>query len=189
MESFNEIKKINIVGTSGSGKSTLGKILAKEMDAKFVGLDELHWLPNWKGRSDEELFRLLEKELDCEKWVLDGNYQRTAFIKWADVDLVIWLDLPRWLNFYQAISRAIKRILSAQEIWPGTGNRETFWRTFFSKDSILLWTLRSYSNNKRRYHSIMKDPHYSHLRFMRICTRKELNEFIAHFSLHSQKKK
>lgn len=100
MDSINQIdnvknfKKINVVGTSGSGKSTLSKEIADKLEAKYISLDKLHWLPNWQTRRDEDFFELLEKQLNCEAWVVDGNYNRTVPIKWKGVEVVVWVDLP-----------------------------------------------------------------------------------------------
>lgn len=176
--SMKNFKKFNIVGTSGSGKSTLAAIIAQKINGKYVGLDELHWGPSWEARKDDVLFPSLEKSLQCDRWVLDGNYHRTAPIKWREVDCVVWIDLPFWLTFYQAITRAIKRSLSRKEIWPGTGNVETFSKTFFSRDSVLLWTITSYKNIKRRYEEIFSDPQYQHIHFVRLRSRREVNSFI-----------
>ena len=174
----NQITKINVVGTSGSGKSTLSKRIAEKIGGRYVGLDEIYWGPNWTERGDEELFTKLEDSLRCDAWVVDGNYHRTAPIKWKDVEAVVWVDLPFWLTIYQAFTRALKRTLSGNEIWPGTGNVESFSRTFLSKDSVLLWTITSYKNIKKRYLEIMKDPRYAHIKFVRLRSRKEINKFV-----------
>lgn len=184
MDSFNQInnlrsfKKINVVGTSGSGKSTLSKKIADKLGAKYIGLDELHWLPNWQGRTDEDLFELLRKQIQCEAWVVDGNYNRTTPIKWKDVEVIVLVDLPFWLTLYQAITRAIKRAISGEELWPGTGNVETFSRSFLSRDSIILWTIKTYKKVKRRYEEVMVDPQYRHIKIIRLCSREECQKFL-----------
>jgi adenylate kinase family enzyme len=178
MNSYNQIKKFNVVGTSGSGKSTLSKKIAAKIGGRYIGLDELHWGPNWTSRPDEELFSKLENALDCETWVVDGNYHRTAPIKWKEVEAVVWVDLPFWLTVYQALMRAIKRTASGKEIWPGTGNVESFSRTFLSRESVLLWTITSYKRVKKRYLELIEDPAYNHIKFIRLRSRKEVRNFL-----------
>lgn len=172
------MKKVNVVGTSGSGKSTFGKMLASRMSAKYIGLDELHWLPHWQGRETEDLLNLLKSELECEAWVLDGNYTKTREIKWKNVDAVIWIDLPFWKNFQQVLWRSIKRSFTRKELWPGTGNVESFGRTFFSKDSILWWMITTHSKNRKKYEEDLGNPTLSHLKFIRLRSRRDMKDFL-----------
>lgn len=178
MERF---KRINIVGTSGSGKSTLGKKIAEIIQAPYVGFDELFWLPNWQEKPDEQFFPDLEKALQGDSWVLDGNYNRTKSIKWKNVQAVVWIDLPFWLNLKQAITRAIKRAWSKEEIWPGTGNYETFKKSFFSKDSIILWTITSYKGIVERYEKEMNSKENAHITFIRLKNYKDIEIFLREF--------
>lgn len=73
---------------------------------------------------------------DC--WVLDGNYNRTAPIKWMRVDTVIWLDYSCPRMIYQAVKRALIRSITKQELWGKSGTIETFSKSFLSKDSVIL---------------------------------------------------
>ena len=171
------MKKINIVGTSGSGKSTFSKQLADCLGYPYIELDSIYWGPNWSEPSDEVLFKNLETALDQEVWVLDGNYSRTTPIKWKAVDTVIWLDFSFRRTLYQAVRRAIYRAYTQQELWPGTGNRES-WRLLFSKDSIVLWTLKSYWKIRKRYLAIMKDPVYAHITFVQLKSPKACKQFL-----------
>ncbi len=55
-----------------------------------------------------------------------------------------------------------------QELWPGTGNCESFRRSFCSRESIILWTLKTWRQHRRRYLADMQDPQYRHIRFVRV---------------------
>lgn len=172
--------KINVVGTSGSGKSTLAKQLAKAQNIPYVQLDQLFWRANWQGTPDDVFFIGLEEALaaSSESWVLDGNFDRTRPIKWRDVDMVVWIDYPFWRVFSQAIFRAIKRIISQVELWPGTGNRESFRKTFLSRESVLLWSLKTWRQNRQRYFADMINPRYAHIQFVRLTSRKEAQTLV-----------
>ncbi|HBX8228080.1 TPA: adenylate kinase, partial [Klebsiella pneumoniae] len=54
------------------------------------------------------------------------------------------------------------------ELWPGTGNCESFRRSFCSRESIILWTLKTWRQHRRRYLADMQDPQYRHIRFVRV---------------------
>lgn len=171
-------KRINVVGTSGSGKSTVAKKIADKLSIPYVEMDKVFWGPDWYWPSDKEFFSNLQKELSGNEWVLDGNYTRTIPIKWEKTQIVVWVDLPFTRTLYQAVKRAIKRSMTQEEIWPGTGNKESFRKNFFSKDSIILWTLKNYKKVKTKYESYMKDERYSHLKFIRLCSHKEIDKFL-----------
>ncbi|MBD5781718.1 adenylate kinase [Pelagicoccus sp. NFK12] len=171
-------KRINVIGCSGSGKSTFARKLARRIEARYVELDSVYWGPNWTEPSDEELFQNLNTELLGESWVLDGNYSRTVPVKWKRVQSVIWLDTPFLTTLAQAFRRAIERAWTKEEIWPGTGNRESFRKSFFSRDSVLLWTLTSYRPLRKRYLGIMKDPSYAHIEFVQLRGHAKANAYL-----------
>lgn len=173
--------KINVVGTSGVGKSTLARRLAQELSLPYIEMDVLYWLPEWQGTPDDEFYAKLAAALAAlaaPGWVLDGNYNRSRPLKWRDVDLVVWVDYSFWRTLRQAVWRAASRASRRQELWPGTGNCETFRRSFFSRDSIILWTLKTWRNNRRRYLADMQDPQYRHIRFVRLRNQQQTEALV-----------
>jgi adenylate kinase family enzyme len=172
------MNKIIVVGTTGSGKSTFCKSLNSKLDYKYFQLDQLYWKPNWCGSTDDEFFPKIEAIIkQNEKWIIDGNYGRSMGITWPKADTVIWIDYPFWLVFYQNFSRAIKRSVTREELWPNTGNRESILR-MFSKDSILRWLIKTYPTMKVRYSNAILDSNNSHINFHRLRSRKEVKKFI-----------
>ncbi|RCI96601.1 adenylate kinase, partial [Klebsiella pneumoniae] len=149
---------INVVGTSGSGKSTLARRLAHRLELPWIELDRLYWRPNWQGAPDEAFFAAIAAATATPGWVLDGNYNRSRSVKWRAVDLVIWVDYGFWRTLRQAVWRAASRAWRHQELWPGTGNCESFRRSFCSRESIILWTLKTWRQHRRRYLADMQDP-------------------------------
>jgi len=179
--------KINVIGTSGSGKSTLSRQLAARLAIPYIEMDRLYWKANWGESSDEELFAAVEDALSVADWVTDGNYTRTQPIKWRDVDMIVWLDYSFTRTFYQAVKRAITRSWQQHEIWPGTGNRETFKKSFFSRDSIILWTLKTYAKNRKKYLALMANPAYQHIRFVHLRTPKQAQKFVEQLAVQQKK--
>lgn len=175
-----DLKKINIVGTSGSGKSTFAKKLANILSIDYIEMDVLFWRKNWHCLNDKDFSSLLKTSLEKERWVLDGNYSNTTPVKWENVDVVIWLDFSFFRTMSQAVKRAVIRIHAKKELWPGTGNKETFRKTFLSKHSILLWTLKTYKKNKIYYESIMSAKEFSHIIFIRLASPKACSEYLNH---------
>ena len=174
--------RINVVGTSGCGKSTVSKRIAERLNIPYIQLDELYWKPNWAESTDEELFPKLEKALFPAEWVLDGNYNRTASIKWKRVQMVVYLDLPFHIVLYRIIKRSLLRGIRNEELWHG--NKETLWKHLFTRDSMILWTIKRFSMNRRRYTELFEKPEYSHIKFVRLCSDKEVEDFVT-LGLHS----
>lgn len=177
--------RINVVGTSGSGKTTFGRQLANILDIPFIEMDALFWGPNWSSPEDEEFFPRLEKALEGDKWVLDGGYSRTTPIKWARVEVVIWIDFNFPRTVAQAVVRATKRLITKEELWPATGNRESL-RMLFSKESIVLWTITSYRRKRRNIIKLMEAPEFEYIKFHRLRSPHDTEAFLAAIRLDPQ---
>lgn len=176
---MNTAKNINVVGTSASGKSTFSKALAAKLNVKYIEMDELFWKPNWQESNNSEFLPKVQAAISNDGWVLDGNYSRTSSLKWTRVHTVIWIDYSLSRTVFQAFKRAIQRIVSRREIWPNTGNVESFQKTFLSRKSIILWTLQNYHSNRKKYLGIMTSDEYSHINFVRLKSPKDAKEYIA----------
>lgn len=172
-------QKINVVGTSGSGKSTFSRQLAQTLNISYIEMDKIYWKADWQEPSDDEFFTKLEAELSSQSWVLDGNYTRTIPLKWQKATHVIWLDYSFPRTLYQALKRAFTRSWNKEELWPNTGNIETFKKAFFSRDSIVLWTIKHYRINRKKYLGIMASNRYPHIEFIHIQSPKQAQQFLA----------
>ena len=171
--------KINVVGTSGVGKSTLAQRLATALSLPYIELDRLYWRPQWQGAPDDVFFANIAQATAAPGWVLDGNYNRSRAVKWRDIDVVVWVDYGFCQTLYQAVGRAVKRAWRHQELWPGTGNCESFRRSFLHRESIIWWTIKTWRANRRRYLADMHNPQYRHIRFVRLRNRQQTEAFIA----------
>lgn len=102
--------KIAIVGYSGSGKSTLARELAKKYQTDVLHFDTVHFLPDWKIRSDEEKMRITEDFLNIhDSWVIDGNYSKLFYERrMEEADIIILLLFNRFSCLYRAYRRYIK---------------------------------------------------------------------------------
>jgi adenylate kinase family enzyme len=177
------VKRINVIGTSGSGKSTFSRKLASKLNYPYIEMDALYWKPNWTESEGAEFFALLKESLSHPVWVLDGNYNETAALKWAQADTIIWIDYSFIRTLLQVIKRAMARSISRQEVWPGTGNVETFRKSFCSSDSVILWMVKTYAMNRRRYECLYHSSEYAHIHFVRIKNPKMADNYLYQASL------
>lgn len=179
---MNRPSRINVIGTSGSGKSTFASKLAERLGYPHIEMDGIFWGPNWHWPPDEVFFENLRKALGGDQWVLDGNYTRTIPIKWERIEMVVWLDYSFPRTLFQSVERALRRSMKQEELWEGTGNRESLRKSFFSKDSIILWTIKTHRSVRLKYASYMQDPKYSHIKFVRLRNHREANNFLQQLS-------
>ncbi|RYZ60353.1 MAG: adenylate kinase [Proteobacteria bacterium] len=177
------MQRINVVGTSGSGKSTFAKRLAHALSLPYIEMDALNWGPNWTEAPEDVFLSRVRRALIPDAWVLDGNYGQSRAIKWERATTVIWLDYNFFTVIYQVTKRAIIRAVTKQELWPGTGNVETFRKTFLEKDSIILWSLTSYHRNRRNYTAFMQSPDYASIQWIRLRSHREATAFLSELKL------
>ena len=151
------------------------------MAVPHIEMDALFWKPNWQESANDEFFPKLESHLQAQRWVLDGNYSRTAHITWCRVDMVIWLDYGFGRRLYQSLSRTLNHIISKQELWVGTNNIETFRQSFFSRDSVVLYMIQNYRKIRQNYLYIMQAEQFAHIRFVRLTSPKAAKNFLQQF--------
>jgi adenylate kinase family enzyme len=174
---LNSLRRINVIGTSGCGKSTFSQKLASILNVPYLEIDKIFWGPAWSEPSDEIFFKKLETELGRECWILDGNYTRTVPVKWKNVQTVIWLDYSFMRVMGRAIKRALWRVVTGVEIWEGTGNRETL-KMLFGRDSIVLWSLKTFHANRKKYNEVINDKNYAHIKFVRLSGPRQAQHFL-----------
>lgn len=172
------MKRINVIGTTGSGKSTFCKNLAERLGYPYIQMDQLFWKSDWNETADDEFMHKVIGAVSGDAWVLDGNYSRTNKIKWKNADTIIWLDYSYSRTLFQLFKRTICRIIMREELWPETGNRESFRKSFMSKDSIFVWFFKYYRKNKIRYVELIESPSISHIKFICLHNPKAAKNFL-----------
>lgn len=168
--------RINVVGTTGSGKTTAARLIAGKLGLRRIELDALFWKPNWGETPDEEFLPAVEEATRGDRWILDGNYSRTRSIVWPRADTIIWLDYSFPRVFLQLLGRTLRRSATRELLWNGC--RERFYLQFSSKDSILLWCLKTYWRRRRNYPNVFKQSEYKHLTILRFRTPRRFTQWL-----------
>lgn len=175
--------KIHIMGDSCAGKSTLGKRLAQALDVDFVDMDAINWLPDWVALNQvdpDEFERRLHEATAADGWVVAGSYTRhSQNVFWPRVDTVVWLDLSLPLLLRRLIARSWRRWRTKELLW-GT-NYESFWPQLmvWRKDKSLVWWLvTQYKRKRRQLIQFMSDPRWTHIRFIRLTSPDEIEQWI-----------
>lgn len=101
------MERIVIIGCSGSGKSTLARALKEKLGLPVIHLDQLWWKPGWVESTKEEFDSRLSMALNLDRWIIDGNYNRTIPIRLQRCDTIIYLDFNRWECLLGVLQRVI----------------------------------------------------------------------------------
>ena len=142
--------RIMIIGCGGSGKSTLARQLGQKLGLPVVHLDKLFWTPGWVSISKDEFDRVHEAALAEEKWIMDGNFDRTIPVRLQRCDTVIYLDFNR----FACLMGVLKRVLTTYgKVRPdmGEGCPERIDLDF------LKWVWNFNKNMRERNYSLLKE--------------------------------
>lgn len=115
--------RISIVGGSGSGKSTLCNILSKELDLPAIHLDAINYEPNWVEIDKAERDNIILSKAQDDKWVIDGNYNKTLKERFDKADLIIWLDYSTLKQLHGILKRYFTTRNSERPEIPGCKER------------------------------------------------------------------
>lgn len=115
--------RISIVGGSGSGKSTLCNILSKELGLPAIHLDAINYEPNWVEIDKTERDNIILSKAQDDKWVIDGNYNKTLKKRFDKADLIIWLDYSTLKQLHGILKRYFTTRNSERPEIPGCKER------------------------------------------------------------------
>lgn len=147
--------RILVYGVTGSGKTALAERISAATGIPWHSVDDLTWERGWVQVPADEQRRRIDAICATERWVLDTAYGLWLEIPLARAEVIVGLDLPRWLSLLRLIRRSVGRALDGRPVC--NGNRESF-RHLLSTDSIVVWHFRSFSRKHRRIRGWEADP-------------------------------
>ncbi len=152
--------KIAIIGNAGSGKSTLGLILHKILGIPLYHLDQYQWQPGWQKTDLEEFKQLHDQLCDKSEWIIEGCATRFFEYRINKADIVIFLDMPRYLCLYRVFKRAFTHF-GHVFFSSAKGCRESFpsfdflnyivWRFPRKKKPEILELMNTYKDQKQLF--------------------------------------
>ena len=111
-------RKIMVIGCSGSGKSTFARKLKAKTGLPLYYLDMLFHNSDRTTVSREVFDARLNDILKTDKWIIDGNYQRTLPLRFERCTEVFFFDIP----LDQCLEGAVARIGKKREDLPWVEN-------------------------------------------------------------------
>ena len=144
------MERIIIIGCGGAGKSTLARQLGEKLGLPVVHLDKLFWKPGWVEMPGDEFDALLYQEMAKEKWIMDGNFNRTLPARIAHCDTIIYLDFSRFACLMGVLKRVITTYGTVRPDM-GDGCPERFdW-------DFLKWVWDFNKNKREKYYRMLNE--------------------------------
>ena len=147
--------RIVVVGVTGSGKTTLSRELAERFGVRHVELDSLHWEADWVEAPTDVFRERTAAATSRDGWVVDGNYGKIRDITWSRATMIVWLDYPLPLILWRLVRRILRRAITRERLWKG--NRESLSQHLFTKESLILWAIKTYNRRKREYGEALRE--------------------------------
>ena len=164
------MERVIIIGCGGAGKSTLARKLGEKTGLPVVHLDKLFWRPGWVQVSQEEFDQLHRRELAKDRWILDGNFNRTMEERVARCDTIIYLDFSR----VACCLGVLKRILTTYgtvrpDMGEGCPERIDF--------EFLKWVWNYNKDKRERNYKLLNEA--DHAETIVLKNRRAVTRFLA----------
>lgn len=146
--------KILVFGLPGSGKSTFCNKLSKKLHIPVFHIDHHFFEKKWVERDHDAFLQDVEKELEKDDWIIDGNAMRTLEMRFKEADIAILCVLPRWL--------CLKRV--------------------FTRQDRPSWKLIKYLFQfKKRYGSKIEElrQKHPHVKFIKVESKKDMELLLG----------
>ena len=88
------MKKIIVIGCPGSGQTTFAEKLRDKSRLPLFYLDAIWHKPDRTHISREEFDQRIQEIFATDKWIIDGNYNRTVEMRLKECDTCMLFDLP-----------------------------------------------------------------------------------------------
>jgi len=152
------MRRILVYGVTGSGKSTLAARLGERLGLPYHSIDDLTWKPGWVALPEQEQRDLIRELLAGDEWVIDAGYAMWLDLALQRADLIVGLDLPRWLSWSRVARRTVSHIVHHTPTC--NGNYETWRNAFFSRESIVWWHYKSFKRKQARMRQWHNSPDF-----------------------------
>ena len=148
------MERIMIIGCGGAGKSTLARQLGEKLDIPVIHLDKLFWKPGWVEMPKDEFDALLRQEMAKEKWIMDGNFNRTMPERAARCDTIIYLDFSRVACLLGVLKRVVTTYGTVRpDMGEGCPERIDF--------EFLKWVWNYNKNKRERNYRLLNEAEHA----------------------------
>lgn len=144
-------RRIVVWGATGSGKTTLARELGRRLGLGVVDLDAIRHANGWDSTPWDEFRARLTEALEghLKGWVIAGSYSAIMDTYIPGADTLFWLHLPWRVSFWRLLQRTITGAITKEPLYEGSPARESWRLAFFSRRSILLWSITHHRSGAR----------------------------------------
>lgn len=164
------MERIMIIGCGGAGKSTLARQLGEKTGLPVVHLDKLFWKPGWVSLSQEEFDLVHQEAISRERWIIDGNFDRTIPQRLSRCDTVLYLDFSRWACVMGVAKRVLTTYGTVREDM-GEGCPERFDLEF------LKWVWDFNKNKRQKNYRLLEEAEGVEVIILK--NRREVKRFLS----------
>jgi adenylate kinase family enzyme len=143
---------VRVVGGPGSGKSSLARALGVALAVPVLELDSIVRLPGGRVASLPVYRAACAQfvEQADHGWVIDGDDVHQEGVRYADADVVLWLDVARTREVARLVRRGLVDLLTDARAWHGSPES---WRLLLGRGptpDLVRWTWRNHADERRR---------------------------------------
>lgn len=171
------VQLIHVMGVSGSGKTTTAKRIADRLGVPHIEMDAINWQPGWQMLPTDQLRTRVAEVVAGDSWVIDGNYREARDLVWGRAQMVVFLDLPLITVLRRLLGRTVRRAAQRETLW--AGNRENLRTAFLSRDSLILYALRTRKVRRREFEAGIQNPAFQAIEFRRLRSQPEIEAFFS----------
>lgn len=102
------MKRILVIGSGGAGKSTVATKLGQLLNLEVIHLDKFFWKSGWVEPPRDEWLQTVTQLVNCESWIIDGNYSGTLEVRIQRCDTIVFLDVSRFLCVWRIVKRKLQ---------------------------------------------------------------------------------
>ncbi len=165
--------KLFIIGPAGSGKTTLANKLSAITSTEYTNLDDLFWCNEngfyGKKRNDLERSDMLNKALQKDSWIIEGVYVEWPKKAIEESDVLIFLNLPKYLVSYRIIKRFLRRKLKIE----ASTKKETWKNT----TDLLKWNMKQIGKIK----SLIKAYELSGKNIVALSSNSDISDMVNRY--------
>lgn len=128
-------------------------------------------------KESSEFRRLTAEAIAGDAWIVEGNYSVVRDLLWPRATTVIWMNYGFPVVLYRSFRRTVVRCLTGEPLWHG--NRESFRRSFLSKESILVWVISTFHRRRRSLSQLRASGTYPNLTWVEFHNSRDAERYLA----------